>query len=99
RTAAWLNRPPYHAHIAQRITRGFDLTPRNWTVQNWRIPATLMPKEGIRHEKVQVHRRADCVCATSGRHGCFGRRGLPQGRRLAGHLLRVEEEVRRRGGQ
>ncbi|MGA4274997.1 hypothetical protein ACI2T5_25050, partial [Ralstonia nicotianae] len=50
-------------HVA--LVRVYDLPPKYWTRQNWRKPATLPLKEGVRHEEVEVHGRADCVRAAS----------------------------------
>ena len=39
------------------------------------------------HEKVEVHGRADCVCAAPGGGWYAGRRGMPEDGRVGGDLL------------
>lgn len=76
----------------------FEANPEFRTVLNWNFRHNFHDVERrLCCEEVEVHRRADCVCAQAGRGGYAGRGGLQEDGYLGCHLLQLAQEVRRAG--
>lgn len=70
--------------------------PVGWTGLSEKFPATMSHSEGaVADEEIEVHRPADCVRIAVGGSRHRGRGSLSQDGREPGHLLPLEEGLRR----